>query len=132
MPPLWVEKVVDVFADGHDGLRVTVEPVPAKQFRFERAEKTFLDRVVPAIAGAAHTDAHSKGIQAITVLATRIGAAAIKVVQHAIYFSTGAHSRVQAVASHDESGHQLAAYFWEKALGELADAIDASWPSATK
>src|SRR5690349_8042909 len=84
MPPLAVVKQFDIFEHLVAGLSSSTPPAPIHEFDFERGEKTFRHRVVPAIAFTAHAALDAVYRQQLLILVAGVLAAAIRVMQQTL------------------------------------------------
>ena len=78
-------------------MRLRRKLVLAKSFGFKRAEKTFRDRVVPAITGATHARAHVKLRKPLAICLTSIGTTTVRVVDDAFDVSSNTRRVVERV-----------------------------------
>src|SRR5262252_9852057 len=82
-PPAVVEQF-DIFEHLVAGLSSSTPPAPIDQFDFERGEKTFRHRVVPAIAFTAHAALYAVYRQQLLMCVAGVLAAAIRMKQQAL------------------------------------------------
>src|SRR5882672_7352214 len=75
-----VVEAVDVVADRQRGAGAALEVVDSLELTLERREEALGDGVVPAVFLPAHAALEASGVQGLSVVAARVRAAAIGVV----------------------------------------------------
>src|SRR5215469_5687355 len=84
MSPLAVVEEFDIFEHLVAGVSSSTPPGLINQFDFERGEKTFRHRVIPAITFTAHAALYAVYRQQLLILAAGVLAAAIRVMQQTL------------------------------------------------
>jgi hypothetical protein len=83
VPALEVVEAIDVLADVVSGSSAAFQVIDFFQLAFERREEALGDGVVPAVSAPAHAAFDASGLQGLAVVAARVRAATIGVVDEA-------------------------------------------------
>src|SRR5882672_9613323 len=83
MAALNVVEAVDVVADRQRGTGAALEVIDSFELAFERREEALGDGVVPAVSFPAHAAFEASGVQGFSIVAARVRAATIGVVDKA-------------------------------------------------
>ena len=90
MTSLKVVKAVDEFCDGARGSSARRKGLVVGVLAFQSREKALGDRVVPAVATAAHTDDEAVSSKLRPIVVTRVGAPSVRMMNCARWWASRA------------------------------------------